>query len=88
MLKLIDARERFLQNILTFATTVTLGVPTLIKAVFNKSDFSSPFVYLAFAAFVIVLILWLVARGSRSLRRMGREGGQPDHRRPARGCEA
>ena len=66
LLKLIDARERFLQNILTFATTVTLGVPTLIKAVFNKSDFSSPFVYLAFAAFVIVLILWLVARGSRS----------------------
>ncbi len=65
MLNRIEAINSKIQNLITFATTLTAATPILIKAVFDNVVFDSVLFYLAMVCYVLIAVIGIIAlRGS------------------------
>src|SRR5947208_12194211 len=62
MLRRFDAIEKRIITLQNYATTVTLAVPVFAKSIVNNVGFDSRWFGLALFAFVVLMILGLLAR--------------------------
>ena len=69
MITRFEAINSKIQGLLTFAATITVVIPIIAKAIFSDMNFSSPWFYLAMAAFVVLTITGIIGlrKGSISL---------------------
>lgn len=65
-----ESVHRRIDTFLSFVTTVTIAAPVAAGAVFEDPDFSSPLLISAGAAYLVVVLLALVARSFGAIQQM------------------